>query len=125
MTKSVPAQGKDAPDPLAPVSETKKSGNGAVPEASRTIKLDFPIEFAGQRYEQLVVRRLKAKDFRMLDTIEGGGNAAAIQMTALICGVDEAIIDELDASDYVKLQEAIADFFPRAMADRLSTAAAS
>lgn len=84
-------------------------------QKKRVINLEYPVIWAGEDYGQLTVRRLKAKDFRVLDTIEGGGNAAAITMAALVCGVDEAIIDELDASDYFKLQEAIADFFPQAL----------
>jgi hypothetical protein len=88
-------------------------------EMSRTITLDFPVTFAGEYYGQLTVRRLKAKDFRKLDTISVGGNAAAIAMSALICNVDEAIIDELDATDYLKVQEVIADFFPSALVGKL------
>jgi hypothetical protein len=101
------AEGK-VQEPVTPVKEPKPSMPG-----STTLKLEFPVTFAGDRYEQLVVRRLKAKDFRQLDTLEGGGNAAAIAMAALICGVDEGVIDELDAIDYMRVQEAISDFFPK------------
>jgi hypothetical protein len=104
-------------------SPQPQRGNGdATPkkEASRVIKLDYPITFADMHYEELTVRRLKAKDFRQLDMVDQGqGNAAAIAITALICGVDEAIIDELDAVDYLKVQEVIADFFPTALVAKL------
>lgn len=90
------------------------------PPKQRVIVLEYPVTFAGMDYHQLTVRRLKARDFRQLDVQEGGGNAAAIAMAALVCGVDEAIIDELDATDYIKVQEAIADFFPKALVDKLS-----
>jgi hypothetical protein len=106
----------------APAPEAKGS-NGAKPVASRVIVLEYPVTFAGEHYTQLTVRRLKAKDFRQLDTIDTGGNAAAIAMTALICGVDEAIIDELDAVDYLKVQEVIADFFPTALVAKLQAKA--
>ena len=91
----------------------------SVPLTKKTIVLDYPVDFAGEHYTQLVVRRLKAKDFRQLDMTTEGGNAASIAMTALICGVDEAVIDELDAVDFLKIQEAVADFFPQALVDRL------
>lgn len=105
-----------ATPPQADVPATPKPVNK---ERTRTIVLEWPVHFAGEDYETLSVRRIKAKDFRLMDTMEEGGNATAIAMAALICGVDEAIIDELDAVDYVKVQEAIADFFPKAMADKL------
>jgi len=94
-------------------------------EMSRTIVLEFPVTFAGQTFEKLTVRRLKAKDFRQLDTLSQGGNAAAIAMSALICGVDEAIIDELDATDYLKVQEVISDFFPSALVAKLQAKASA
>lgn len=86
----------------------------------RVITLDYPVEWAGEVYSQLTARRLKAKDFRRIDQV-GEGNAAAIAMAALVCGVDEAIIDELDATDYLKVQAVIADFFPSALIDKLSS----
>jgi len=95
----------------------------STPQGKKIITLEYPVTFAGELYPTLTVRRLKAKDFRQLDTIEGGGNAAAIAMASLICGVDEAIIDELDATDYLKVQEAIADFFPKALVDKLQSTA--
>lgn len=86
----------------------------------RVVTLDYPVEWAGEIYGQLTVRRLKAKDFRRMDVV-GEGNAAALAMTALVCGVDEAIIDELDATDYLKVQAVIADFFPPALINKLSS----
>ena len=90
---------------------------------SKTIVLDYPVTFAGMTTTQLNIRRLKAKDFKLLDTIPEGGNAAAIAMTALICGVDEAIIDELDAQDYLRVQEIVSDFFPSALVAKLQSKA--
>ena len=111
MIKQTPAA---KPQEAAPA--TPKPANR---EKSKTIVLEFPVDFAGEHYPSLSIRRLKAKDFRMMDDIEGGGNATAIAMAALLCGVDEAIIDELDSVDYVRVQEAIADFFPQAMVGKL------
>lgn len=85
----------------------------------KVIKLQIPIEFAGEEYHQLTVRRLKAKDFRQLDMMEGGGQAAAIAMVALVCNVEDGVIDELDAVDYLTVQETIADFFPKELAAKL------
>jgi hypothetical protein len=84
-------------------------------ETQQVFKLEYPVTFAGVDYTQLIVRRLKAKDFRMADTIEGGPNAQAIAMAALICNVDEAVIDELDGDDYIKLQEMIKGFFQQGL----------
>jgi tRNA G18 (ribose-2'-O)-methylase SpoU len=117
--------------PLAPApsikeqaaSAAKSAGNGSAKEVVRVVELEYPVDFAGEHYDKLTVRRLKAKDFRLLDGLTQAGNAGAIAMTALICNVDEAIVDELDAVDYMRVQEVIADFFPSALVGRLQAKA--
>lgn len=87
----------------------------------KTIMLEYPVEFAGETLTKVTMRRLKAKDFRAMDDIPEG-NAAAIALTALICGVDEAFVDEMDIADYLKIQADVADFFPKALADKFQGA---
>jgi hypothetical protein len=119
MPQKAPAASQPKPN-FDVVDPAKPEVKPPAPKPRQTvIELEFPVTFAGQVFDRLTVRRIKAKDFRQLDVLEGGGNAAAIAMAALICNVDEAIIDELDAVDYVKVQEAIADFFPPALVDKL------
>ena len=92
-----------------------------MPEEKRVIELQYPVEFAGELYPTLTVRRLVAGDLRELDVVEGGGQAQGIAMAALICDVPEGVIDKLDLTDYFKVQEAVADFFPKALVDKLQT----
>lgn len=106
--------------------QAAKPQSGGKPSTSKpenhVMDLQVPVDFAGMHYDKLTIRRLKAKDFRVVDSLnrEGGGpNANAIAMSALVCNVDEGVIDELDAVDYIQLQEVIADFFPEALVDKL------
>ena len=104
----------------SPAEQKKKQVNRPGESEKQVVKLNYPVEVYGELYPTLTVRRMKAKDFRQLDTLqEMGGQAAAIAMVALICDADEAVIDELDASDYFAIQEVIAKFFPKALADKL------
>ena len=105
-------QAKETKEPKAPSKPQDMS--------KKVITLKYPVEVFGEMYTSLTVRRLKARDFRQFDVLEGGQNAAAIAMAALVCGVDEGVIDELDASDYIAVQEAVADFFPQELVDKMS-----
>ena len=106
-----------ASEPLGHEAEPAKSnGHAKTRELERVIKLEFPVEFAGMTYDTLTVRRLKTRDLRVMDTERGEGMGhveAGIRVLALICDVDEAIIDELDMVDYIQVQTAVADFFPQ------------
>ena len=125
MPQKAPAASQPKPDtPISQlaIEDPAKTAKPKMPD-KKVLVLEFPVTFAGLEYTQLTVRRMKARDFRQLDVLEGGGNASAIAMAALICGVDEAVIDELDAVDYMRVQETINDFFPKALADKLQSKA--
>ena len=119
----------EASDAKVASGAAKTNGsNGQARESERVIKLEFPVEFAGFTYETLTVRRLKARDFRIMDQASDdnqGGHAQAIAITALVCDVDEGVVDELDAGDYLRVQEAIADFFPPELVARMQAKASA
>lgn len=73
------------------------------------LKLEYPIEFAGSAISELIVRRPKGKDMRFIPS----GDAAIEQMFpffALLAGVEEGVLDEMDAADLTRLGELITGF---------------
>jgi Phage tail assembly chaperone proteins, E, or 41 or 14 len=61
--------------------------------------------------EEVSVRRLKAKDLRMLDTVQGR-MAQSLAIIAALTGLTAKAVDELDGEDVEGLGEIIGDFFP-------------
>lgn len=85
-----------------------------------TYELKFPIVLrartqGGPEVEttltELTVRQLKAKDLRMLDTVQGR-IAQSLAIIAALTGLSAKAVDELDVSDIEGLGEIIGDFFP-------------
>lgn len=95
------------------------------------ITLKHPVDIAGRRYEALTVRRARAGDVRVLDRsgalaliaqIDGAAGAppalpagfidACAPFLARIADVDEAVIDALDAEDFVALFELLGGALP-------------
>lgn len=74
-----------------------------------TLKLTFPIEFAGSSISELKVRRPKGRDMSFLPE----GQAGVHKMWpffALLAGVEEGVLDEMDAADLTKLGELVTGF---------------
>lgn len=66
------------------------------------VKLDFPIEVKGKRYETLA--------FRNIATFRGGRSGNLRSQMAHVFGVPHAVIDEIDSVDEEKIIAAIDDF---------------
>jgi hypothetical protein len=79
-------------------------------EAERTIPLTVPVEFDGIAYTSVSIRRLKGSDFRLLQQMSGNEDVALL---GIVTGLPAAIIDELDANDFIALTEAAQDFLPQ------------
>lgn len=78
----------------------------------KTIKLDYPLEIAGKRYEEITLGRLRAKHLRGIN-IKADGTITPDKMIPLIAhsaNLGVAIIEELDAGDFVTLMAEVADF---------------
>lgn len=65
----------------------------------KTFKLNTNVVFAGQQYSELTLRKMKAKDMRILLAEE---NAADNQINLLsaLANVSPEVIDELEIADY-------------------------
>jgi hypothetical protein len=69
---------------------------------------------AGEREEpitEVTLRRMKGKDMRLADRIDGDV-AASLEMIAMLSGLTVKVVDELDAEDIEALGEIIAGFTP-------------
>ncbi|MFI0413085.1 MAG: phage tail assembly protein [Candidatus Thiodiazotropha sp.] len=75
-----------------------------------TIELDYPVDFKGNKYTALTMRRPKVRDQLAADK---AGVTQAERETALfgnLCDVPPGVIGELDMKDYGRLQERYESF---------------
>ena len=77
------------------------------PPRTKTIELDFPVEFEGETVTELTIRRMKAGDSLVSEGTEDKGRAGMELMAALTDRPVE-LIAELDLEDFVNLSEAMA-----------------
>lgn len=78
-----------------------------------SVKLSEPVEFAGKKYETLVVREPKVKGLRSIRMTETDTQIDfQAQVAAIACDVDEGVIDELSATDWRKLLRAVEKITP-------------
>ncbi len=78
-----------------------------------TIRLDWPVENENETIDSLSMKRLKVGDrLKLPDDLEKRNDSEnEISMMALMCGVSEEVIKEVDQfDDYPKLQEAYLGF---------------
>lgn len=80
----------------------------------KTIKLNEPVEFAGQTYTTLTFRKLKVKHMLDInwDEIKGPIDQYAALASAS-SGVDLGVIHELEMEDFQKIQELLEGFFAK------------
>lgn len=74
----------------------------------KTIKLKYPIEFEGKKYSEIKVRSPKVKDYKAAQMAKE--EEQELVLISKLTGQPVEFIEELEMSDYVKLQEAIKDF---------------
>jgi len=74
------------------------------------IKIKHPVMVDGTEYAVLKMRRCKVKD-RRLAAKQKTTEDQEITLIANLCEVPPSVIDELDTSDYSKLQEVLMGFF--------------
>jgi hypothetical protein len=77
-------------------------------DGSVEFKLNYPVEFDGKVYEVLTLRRPKAKHIKKL-----GKNAdleEILLVAGRVAGVPLKVMDELDASDAMRIAEVVGGF---------------
>lgn len=76
------------------------------------IELKYPIESNGESLSQLSMRRSKVKDRLIVAKMKNASDEEKeIRLFANLCEVSPNIIEDLDESDYAKLQNSYMDFF--------------
>lgn len=78
-----------------------------------TVTLTHPIEAHGETLAVLTLRRPRVKDLRAMDEAKGDVGRAAALIGAL-AGLTPREVDQLDAEDFARLGQAVADFLPGA-----------
>ena len=82
-----------------------------------TIALTEPVTFEGHTITELQIRRPKVRDLRAMEQATADKPTQLDQgaaMVALLSGIPEAAIEELDAGDFTRASEVIAGFFTKA-----------
>lgn len=82
-----------------------------------TIQLSTPVTFDGYTITELNIRRPKVRDLRVMEQSTADKSTQLDQgaaMVALLSGIPEAAIEELDAADFTRASEVIAGFFEKA-----------
>lgn len=79
-------------------------------KSATTLKLNYPIEYQGATISELKVRRPKGRDMRFLPSGDNVSVEGMFPFFALLSGVDEQVIDEIDAADLNALGQLVNDF---------------
>lgn len=76
------------------------------------IELKYPVEVSGEVCKELTIRRSKVKDRLLVAKLKNSSDEEKeIRLFANLCEVAPNVIEELDESDYAKLQNAYLNFF--------------
>ncbi len=75
-----------------------------------TLELQYPFEADGETIRQLTLRRPLVRDRLISEKMSGSEVEKEIRFIANLCALPPQHIEHLDMADYVKLQEALADF---------------
>lgn len=76
---------------------------------SRTVTLEYPVEFDGKTYTEITVHRLSGVEVRALVEAAAAGHNEASRM--LDCPTE--VYEALDDDDLLEVDRAVADFLPR------------
>lgn len=76
----------------------------------KTIALDYPLNLDGRQVAELTMRRPKVKDQRNADKAASDNAGKELQLFASLTGMNPEDLEEMDLSDYTKLQNAYSGF---------------
>jgi hypothetical protein len=78
----------------------------------RKVQLEWPVEYDGRRFDEIVVRRMiGAEVTRLSDLITSQFDDS--DLFALVCDTPAVVIRALDQDDWLAVREAVLDFLPR------------
>ena len=77
----------------------------------QTVKLEYPVDAGGEVVSELRLRRPRVKDMKAMMAGENDFDQAAILVSRL-SDQPLAVIENLDAADFERVNEVVADFLP-------------
>lgn len=80
------------------------------PLETTEVVLDYPVTVAGKEYKTLTMRRPKVRDQLIADKQNKESSDKEIHLLSLLAGVEPAVIQELDMTDYGEVQKAYKGF---------------
>ncbi len=83
------------------------------------VPLSHPLKVGETTVTEVTLRRPKVRDLRALERLRAPGTGEidqGVAMAAMLCDLPLEAVDEMDASDFAAISEAIAGFFLRATA---------
>ena len=101
----------EAAAPKAAPRFTKK------PAESKSITLEYPIEYDGVEYETVALKSLKGKDFAALTKLGESDNPVSA-MIHLMSGIPFEVIEFMDINDLAVLMEEVENFIPRKLVEK-------
>ncbi|WP_178306525.1 phage tail assembly protein [Vibrio algicola] len=81
------------------------------PVLKKDIKLAYPVALANKTVETLSMRRPTVRELLLMEKHQGDDLEKDLYMMGLLCEVDDALLHQLDAMDFIKLQECYKGFF--------------
>lgn len=86
-----------------------------------TIELAVPVTVDGSVITELTIRRPKVRDLRALEEATEGRSSQLDQgavLVALLSGIPEEVVEDMDAADFARASEVIGGFFGEVRAQR-------
>ncbi|TCN02947.1 phage tail assembly protein [Vibrio crassostreae] len=80
------------------------------PVETKEVQLEYPVTVAGKEYKALTMRRPKVRDQLIADKQNKDPADKEIHLLSLLAGVETAVIQELDMTDYGEVQKAYKGF---------------
>lgn len=77
---------------------------------TETFELKYPRTVGDRQVTKLHIRRPRVRDLKLMDKLEGVEGSVA--MIAQLSGESDALIEELDASDFVAISDMVEGFLP-------------
>ncbi|EGR0477967.1 phage tail assembly protein [Vibrio cholerae] len=81
-----------------------------LPVLTKTIQLTVPAFHEGKEYTELTIRRPKVRDQLLADKQFEKTQDKEVRLFALLCGVADEVIQDLDMEDYEEVQKAVMGF---------------
>ena len=75
------------------------------------IILDYPIDFEGGKLTKITLRRAKVADVVSSQKGKAEDAEKEVRLLAALAGLPQSAIEDLDVSDYKKLQTELSGFF--------------